>query len=85
MSPLANDIILRLKTILIRSAGAGLSYVSGDHFVNDEEFLRCHSEEQRDEESLKIMLARLGSQDFSLTAFARNDMTITYLFTTTFM
>ena len=45
--------------------------------------MACHSEEQHDEESLRIIFARLGSRDFSLTSFARNDMAITDLFTTT--
>ena len=44
----------------------------------------CHSEEQRDEESLRLMSARLVLMNFSLTAFARNDMDITYVLTTTF-
>ena len=56
--------------------------IDSGHIVSDKEFLTCHSEEQRDEESLRIVSARPDSRDFSLTSFARNDMSITYLFTT---
>jgi hypothetical protein len=49
--------------------------------VSGEGLSACHSEEQRDEESLRSMHARPVSRDFSLTSFARNDMSTTYLFT----